>query len=197
MSAASRMPFIRKGSWRAVRSGARNWRTPDTSVTPRARRSRATIRGRPVSRARRSTCTVSSPTTRQRACIEIIFPECSDKRGPPAGAAPKSAAGARSHVCGFETTHRPELSIPAFAPLPARDLQELAEVAFDRLADGGRRCSGIRVRSAGRFRDDLVDELELLEVGGRVLERLGGFFLSRGVLPEDRGARLGRDHRVD
>src|SRR5262249_46375531 len=163
----------------------RNSRAPDMSVTPRARRSRATIRGSPVSRARRSTRTASSPTTRQRVSIEAIFPEWSDKRGPPAGAVSKTAADARSHVRGFETTHRAELSIAPFASLLTRHQYELAQVAFDRLPDGGRGGGRIGVCPARRLRDDLVDELELLEVGRRVLERFGRFFLSRGVLPED------------
>ena len=58
-------------------------------------------------------------------------------------------------------------------------------------------ASGSMCAPADRLLDDLVDDLEPQQVLGRELERLGGALALARVLPQDRGAALGRDHRVD
>ncbi len=50
---------------------------------------------------------------------------------------------------------------------------------------------------ADRLLDDPVDHAERHEILRRELERLGRLGRARGVLPQDRGAAFGADHRVD
>ena len=52
------------------------------------------------------------------------------------------------------------------------------------------------VGAAARLRDDALHHAELEQVRGRRLERLGGLRREGRVAPQDRGAALGRDHRV-
>ena len=53
------------------------------------------------------------------------------------------------------------------------------------------------MRAADRLVDDLVDQAERLQAVRRDAQLLGGVGRALGGLPEDRGAALGRDHRVD
>ncbi len=88
-------------------------------------------------------------------------------------------------------------SAAAADQLLGADLPQLADVADQGLAERLAGRVGIQVGAAQRLRDDLVDDLEPEQVVGRELQRLGGALPLAGVLPQDRGAALGRDHRVD
>src|SRR5256884_1465086 len=82
------------------------------------------------------------------------------------------------------------------AQLLGRDRRELVQIADDdRLeARGDRRR--IAMRAPQRLLDDFVDEAELVQAVGGEIQRVGGPFLFVLALPEDRGAALGRDHRI-
>src|SRR5205085_7517793 len=82
------------------------------------------------------------------------------------------------------------------AQLLGRDRRELVQIADDdRLeARGDRRR--IAMRAPERLLDGFVDEAELVQAVGGEIQRVGGHFLLVLALPEDRGAALGRDHRI-
>src|SRR5439155_27138338 len=82
------------------------------------------------------------------------------------------------------------------AQLLGRDRRELVQIADDgRLeARGARRR--IAMRAPEGLLEDFVDEAELVQSVGGEIQRVGGHFLLVLALPEDRGAALGRDHRI-
>ena len=67
----------------------------------------------------------------------------------------------------------------------------------DRIAEQPRGAVVVLVRAAGRLRHDRVDDAEVVAEARRRLERGGGLLALVDVAPQDRGAALGRDHRVD
>ncbi len=69
-------------------------------------------------------------------------------------------------------------------------------MAGNRFRQGRRHGCRVAMRPPRRLLDDLVHDPEREEVGRRQAQRLGGLRLLLGVLPEDRGAPLRRDHRV-
>src|SRR5439155_1755181 len=95
-----------------------------------------------------------------------------------------------------QRSHGKVLLFPAFEELLDPDLAEVAHVATERLAQGRGRRFGIGVRPARWLRDDLVDDAELQQILGGDLERLGGPLALARVLPQDRGAALGRNDGV-
>ena len=72
-------------------------------------------------------------------------------------------------------------------------LEGLIEGIADVVDDG----IGVAVGAALGFADDLIDDSQLAQVLGRELEGVGRFLAMVGAAPEDRGAALGRDDRVD
>ena len=64
-------------------------------------------------------------------------------------------------------------------------------------ADAGDRLGLVALGAAARLGDDAVDDAEGEQILGGQAQRLGRLLHLLGVLPQDRGAALGRDHRVD
>src|SRR6185369_4840735 len=95
-----------------------------------------------------------------------------------------------------------ELAIvhPSFlAPLEqriGREVLQAAQALLDLLLQALRGLRGIAVRSAQRLGDDLVDHAEGLQARRGDAQALRGLACILRALPEDRGASLGRDHRV-
>ena len=85
----------------------------------------------------------------------------------------------------------------AGASVSASSLREFGDRLADDLAHQVDRLVGRAMGAAHRLGDDLVDHLELLEVGRRHLHRLGRVLGLGVVAPQDRGAAFRRDHRVD
>src|SRR6185437_6120482 len=78
----------------------------------------------------------------------------------------------------------------------ALDPLQLAEVMYQPLAQQLTYLRRIPVRATERLGQHLIDESECREPIGREVQLRGGLLLLVGVLPEDRGAALGRDDRV-
>src|SRR5438105_235821 len=96
-----------------------------------------------------------------------------------------------------QRTHGKVLFFAAFEEFVDLQLAELAEMALQRVAE---RCGGsfrIGVRAARRLGDDLVDHAEREAVLGGDLERFRCPLALARVLPENRGAALGRDDGID
>ena len=74
---------------------------------------------------------------------------------------------------------------------------ELGEELADRGADAGDGLGLVALGAAARLGDDAVDDAEGEQVLGGEAQGLGRLLHLLGVLPQDRGAALGRDHRVD
>src|SRR5437660_2810388 len=96
-----------------------------------------------------------------------------------------------------ERTHGKVLRLaPPEELLDAEPLQ-VVEMALQGLAADARRCFRVRVGAPGGLGDDLVDHAEPEQVGRGDLEGFGGALALAGVFPENRGAALGGDDRVD
>jgi len=74
---------------------------------------------------------------------------------------------------------------------------ELAQRVGERALEQLRHVRRVAVRATHRLADDAVDQAQRLEPMRGDAQRLGGLGRLRGALPQDRGAALGRDHRVD
>src|SRR2546426_10634088 len=96
-----------------------------------------------------------------------------------------------------QRTHGKVLFFAAFEEFVDLQLPQLAQVALQRVAEGGGRRVGIGMRAARRLGHDLVDHAELQEVLGGDLECFRGTLPLACVFPENRRAALGGDDGVD
>src|SRR5258706_7895393 len=92
---------------------------------------------------------------------------------------------------------RAEFTVPALASLLGGQVLDFSQVALDRLAHGGGGAGRVRVRAARRLGNDLVDDAEVLHVAGGDLHGFRRVLLARRVLPENGGAALRGDDRID
>ena len=138
-----------------------------------------------------------------------------EPQGPPATAGPGgpgAAAGGLSPLAaavrsrpprgrrGFglgRLAHAQELVAPAALQLRAGQVQQRAELLLDRVADAAMVVGPAAMRAAHGLGDDLVDQPMPEQVLGRQLQGLGRDRRLVAAAPQDRGAALGRDHRVD
>src|SRR5262249_35377670 len=106
-----------------------------------------------------------------------------------------SSCGLAAGAAVFDDAHRAELVVTLGDELGRIEGAELVELALQSRAQvlgGGRK---IAVRAARPLLDDLVADAEAEEIGRGELQLLGGRGDLALVLPEDRRAALGRDHR--
>src|SRR2546421_9544943 len=96
-----------------------------------------------------------------------------------------------------QRTHGKVLFFAAFEEFVDLQLPQLAQVALQRVAEGGGRRVGIGMRAARRLGHDLVDHAELQEVLGGDLECFRGTLPLACVFPENRRAALGGADRGD
>ena len=122
----------------------------------------------------------------------------------------KTRASCRGKACGECGISQEKRGSYAKTPIPRnlarrRRTSSLARHPFE-LARAPRRATPSSSRAASfqsfwappaRLRDDPVDHAELEAVRGIGLEGGGGLPRLAGVAPQDRGAALRRDHRVD
>src|SRR6185503_10486560 len=96
-----------------------------------------------------------------------------------------------------QRTHGKVLLLALFEELVDLELLELAQMAFQRVAEP--QGSGLRigVSASRRLGNDLIDHPQIEEVLRRDLEGLRGPLPLRRVLPQDGGAPLRGDHRID
>ena len=83
------------------------------------------------------------------------------------------------------------------AQLDAVELAQLPKALLDGLADRLDRLALVALGPAQRLGHDLVDDAQLDQILGGQLERLGGLLGLLAAAPQDRGAALRRDHRID
>src|SRR5438105_1908245 len=87
----------------------------------------------------------------------------------------------------------PNAPVPVIAFLQEdidRQVDQTAQVRFESLFYRVAGLERITVRTAERFRNDLVQETQFFEILGSHFERFGGFRRFRGVIPQDGGAAL-------
>src|ERR1044071_233155 len=129
-----------------------------------------------------------------RACV---------RRAPPARAVPRATAqraradrdtedgSTRAALALLEHAHAPELLVPLLRQQTRLAFLQLLQPLFEVRREQLRRLRGVGVRAAGGLGDDVVDDAELLQVGGGDAHRRRGLGGGRRVLPQDRPATLG------
>src|SRR5262249_29044000 len=97
----------------------------------------------------------------------------------------------------FQRSNRPKTGAPLPPKLVGREARQVLQCFAERVPQEPGRSVVIRVRAVGRLGDDRVDDTQFVTVNRVGLERRGGLLGFGRIAPEDRGAALGRDHRVD